>query len=426
MMQMMKTNNSREIAFECLQKVFKHKAFSNILLNEISKKDIPQKFKNLVFAIVHGTIINKILLEKTVSKLIDNKKTNLDIQILLWMSAYQIRFLKTIPLYAVVNEAVSIAKKINPRLSGLVNATLKKVINNEQELFSFNELSEEQRVIIENSLPESFYNLFKEQYGSKIAMKLAKDSTKKPSIYFRVNTLKISFEDFFQTYKQELSLIKTFTKDCLITKVPIVQSRMYAEGLITVQDAASINVVNILDPKLNDHVLDMCAAPGGKVTHISSKLKNTGKVIACEINESKIKLIQQNIDRLGCSNIELICKDATSMKFEEKFDCILLDAPCSGFGVFKRKPEIKLKGYTKNKINEIIQLQSNLLDNAYQNLKVSGEMVYSTCTINKLENQNQIEKFLSRYSNMKKIYEEQLFGYENNTDGFYVCKMIKE
>lgn len=422
----MKIINSREVAFENLKKVFKNKAFSNILLNEVAKTDLPPKFKNLIFAIVHGTITNKILLEKSVNKIIDPKRTNYDVQILLWMSIYQIRFLKTIPLYAVVNEAVTIAKSINPKLAGLVNASLKKVIAQEDELFNYDELSIEEKTCVLNSFPNRLFNLLKNQHGLDNAIKIANDSTIKPLISFRVNTLKISNQDFYNKYKDKFSLIKSNVENCFISKNSIVSSYIYENGLITIQDPASILVVNTLDPKPNTKVFDMCAAPGGKLTHIAMNMENKGTIVAYELNNNKIKLINQNISRLGCLNIELICDDANQISQIEKFDSILLDAPCSGFGVLKRKPEIKINNYDQNKVQEIVDIQKKLLSTAYENLKSNGTLVYSTCTLNRNENQNQIKYFLNKYPDMVIISEEQIFGFENNTDGFYICKMTKK
>lgn len=423
---LVETNNSRIIAFEILKKVFKNKSFSNILLNDVSKMQITEKFKNLIFATVHGTITNQILLDQVSRKLIDVKKTNIDVQILLWMSIYQIRFLKTIPQYAVVNESVIIAKSINHKFSGLMNACLKKVINEEEKLFDFSLLDEVKRTCVENSFPKTLFNLIQKGYGIEIAKKVAIDSKEKPVISFRVNTLKIATDDFFINNQETYELKKSEIKDCLISKKAIVKSPGYINGEITIQDPASILVSNILKPEKNSKVLDMCSAPGGKLTHLSMLMENTGQIIAYEISENKIKLIKENLERLACTNVDLKCGDATLINQKNYFDYILLDAPCSGFGVLKRKPEIKINNIDINSINNIVTIQEKLLDTAYFNLKVNGTMVYSTCTINPAENEMQIKKFISKHKNMEIIEEKQLFGYEINTDGFYICKMIKK
>ncbi|WP_031542064.1 16S rRNA (cytosine(967)-C(5))-methyltransferase RsmB [Mesoplasma photuris] len=419
-------DNSRKQSWEILKNVFSNKSFSNILLNEVSKNQTNEKFKNLTFAIVHGTITYKIYLDYLTKKLIDFKKTPQDIQILLWMSIYQIKFLETIPHYAIVNEAVMLASEVNPKFTGLVNACLKRVIKEKESFFTVDIKDENKRTCVEKGFPFLLFKKIENDYGTDIALKLVEDSVKKPPISFRVNTLKISKEAFIEKYQSEYGLKESDIKDCLIASTSIVKSSMYFEGLITIQDPASILVAQTLNPKENTKVLDMCSAPGGKLTHLGAIMKNTGELQGYEISESKIRLIKENVLRLGLTNIELKNGDARNIDQKESFDSILLDAPCSGFGVLKRKPEIKFNNLDDQSLKEIIELQSQLLDTAYYNLKIGGEMVYSTCSINLDENETQIKKFITKYPNMEIISEKQLFGYENNTDGFYICKMRKK
>ncbi|WP_035358709.1 16S rRNA (cytosine(967)-C(5))-methyltransferase RsmB [[Acholeplasma] multilocale] len=418
-------NNSRKLSWDILKKVFINKSFSNILLNEVSNKNIEDKFKNLVFAIVHGTITYKLYLEYLTSKMVDPKRTPIELQIVLWMSIYQIKFLTTIPHYAIVNEAVNIAKSINPKFAGLTNACLQRVLREGDEFFEIDVKDGYKKMCIENGYPFFLFEKTRKDYGLENAIQICLDSNKKPPISFRVNTLKISTAEFLDKYQEEYQLEESGIKDCLISKFPIVKSNLYKEGLITIQDPASILVAGTLEPKLDSKVLDMCSAPGGKLTHLAAIMNNTGELTGYEISENKIKLIQQNIDRLNVTNTVLKAGDATLINQPEYFDYILLDAPCSGFGVLKRKPEIKFNNISKAALSEIVELQEKLLDTAYKNLKIGGEMVYSTCSINKDENQNQILKFINKYPNMEIISETQLFGFENNTDGFYICKIIK-
>ncbi|SYV95443.1 Sun family protein [Mycoplasma putrefaciens] len=266
--------------------------------------------------------------------------------------------------------------------------------------------------------------MLKQQYDKKILEKIVIDNHQIPLIYFRVNSLKISANQFFAKYKDEFLLEKTNLKDCFIANKAIVNSSLYQNGLITIQDKASILVSQVLNPSLNANVLDMCAAPGSKTTHLSAIMNNTGMILANEISKNKLGLIAENISRLGCQNIKLANLDARQIDRTNYFDFILLDAPCSGFGVLKRKPEIKLN-FDFKQIKQTVKLQAELLESAYHNLKSNGELVYSTCTINKNENQNQIIRFLNKHQDMVKIYEKQIFGFEENTDGFYICKLKK-
>ncbi|WP_043714046.1 16S rRNA (cytosine(967)-C(5))-methyltransferase RsmB [Mycoplasma putrefaciens] len=416
--------NARQTAFKILKKVFINKSYSNILLNSLNQQKLSNQDKDLIFNLVHGTIANKIYLEYLINQLINYKKTQKELQILLWLAIYQLIFLDAIPDYAVVSQSVELAKTISLKASGFVNAILKKFINNLKSYTKIKLANQELELCIKHSFSYSLYLMLKQQYDKKILEKIVIDNHQIPLIYFRVNSLKISANQFFAKYKDEFLLEKTNLKDCFIANKAIVNSSLYQNGLITIQDKASILVSQVLNPSLNANVLDMCAAPGSKTTHLSAIMNNTGMILANEISKNKLGLIAENISRLGCQNIKLANLDARQIDRTNYFDFILLDAPCSGFGVLKRKPEIKLN-FDFKQIKQTVKLQAELLESAYHNLKSNGELVYSTCTINKNENQNQIIRFLNKHQDMVKIYEKQIFGFEENTDGFYICKLKK-
>jgi len=270
--------------------------------------------------------------------------------------------------------------------------------------------------------------LLSRDYGEKNARAVVIDSVEKPLINFRVNTLKTSVNQILNQYQDQFGLTRVVgVDDCLIATKPLVHSHLYTSGEITIQDAASVLVGQVLNPTINSRVLDMCSAPGGKLSHLSALMQNTGMIIAYELNPQRLDLIQQNLVRLGCDNIELKAQDALGAINDKPYDFILLDAPCSGFGVLKRKPEIKLNfNKTGGDFSRLVQVQAELLETAYQVLKKGGVMVYSTCTINKAENQTQIEQFLSRHPDMEMIFNQQLFGFEQATDGFFICKLMKK
>ncbi|WP_434325991.1 16S rRNA (cytosine(967)-C(5))-methyltransferase RsmB [Mycoplasma leachii] len=416
--------NSRSIAFDILKKVFVNKAYSNVLLNKISKKNLNQQDKDFVFNLVHGVISNKIYLDYLLTKLIDVKKTSIDLQIILLISLYQMIYLNSIPNYAIVNESVNLIKTTSQKQANFINAILNKFLRFKDKYLEIDLDNKDLELCILHSFSYELYLMLIKQYDKDIVNQIVVNNQQIPKLYIRINTLKITSEDFFNKYKDIYLLEKTNISDCLIANKTIINSDLYKNGFLTIQDKASILVSQILNPSLNAKVLDMCSAPGGKLTHLSMILKNTGNIIGNEINESKIKLIKENINRLNCLNISLTNMDARKIKQKEEFDYVLLDAPCSGFGVFKRKPEIKLR-FDQVQVNSIINLQEELLESAYYNLKNNGEMVYSTCTINQDENQNQITKFLNRHKDMVKLYEKQIFGFEENTDGFYICKLKK-
>nr|VZR98290.1 Ribosomal RNA small subunit methyltransferase B [Mycoplasma feriruminatoris] len=417
--------NSRSLAFDILKKVFINKAYSNVLLNKVSKLDIDQLEKDFVFNLVHGIISNKIHLDYLLTRLIDLKKTKKELQIILLIGLYQMIYLDNIPNYAIVNETVNLAKTINQKSANFINAILNKFLRFKNKYLEINLDNKDLELCIIHSFSYELYLMLIKQYDKQIVNKIVINNHQIPKLYIRVNTLKITTDQLFNQYKDIYLLEKTNTNDCLVANKTIINSDLYKNGLITIQDKASILVSQILNPSLNTKVLDMCSAPGGKLTHLSMIMNNTGSIIGNELSESKIRLIKENILRLNCLNISLTNMDARDIKQKQEFDYILLDAPCSGFGVFKRKPEIKLR-FDQKQVKSIIKLQSELLESAYYNLKTNGEMVYSTCTINQNENQNQINNFLNKHKNMIKVFEQQIFGFEENTDGFYICKLKKQ
>ncbi len=424
-----KSSNPRHQAWEILIQVLDHHAFSNLLLNEMANNDqLKPVDKNLIFNLVHGVVTWKIYLSYVVNKLIDKKKTPLPVQILLWMGVYQLRYLDGIPAYAVVNESVNLVKTINPKFAGLVNKVLKTLVEQESELYLVQEKNQDKNFCLTYAFPWKLFTLLSRDYGKKNARAVVIDSVAKPLINFRVNTLKTSVDQILNQYQEQFNLSRVVgVDDCLIATKPLVHSQLYTGGEITIQDAASVLVGQTLSPTVNSRVLDMCSAPGGKLSHLSALMQNTGVIIAYELNPQRLELIQQNLVRLGCNNVELRGQNALGAINDEPYDFILLDAPCSGFGVLKRKPEIKLNfNNSGGDFSRLVQTQAELLETAYQVLKKGGVMVYSTCTINKVENQAQIEQFLSHHLDMEVIFKQQLFGFEQATDGFFICKLMKK
>lgn len=413
-------------AWKILVRVFQNQGYSHVLLNQWAQKETDQREKNFVFQLVHGTLTWQPYLNVLAKKLINPKKTPLPVQVLIWLSLYQIYLMDRVPNYAVVNEAVEIAKQKMPRFAKLVNATLQNALRtpNFQTIGASN--NPEAFFALSNGFPPKIYQKMKTDFGSEIARKIVLDSTKKPLYSFRINTLKTTPTTFLKS-KEEIKeqFHQGLTSESFWSDQPLNNSWELENGWITIQDQASILVGSSFELKPEMKVWDMCAAPGGKLTHLAALMQNQGKILATEINEAKIPMIQSNLDRLGVKNVELISQDALDNPKDTDFDAILLDAPCSGLGVLKRKPEIKINFDAKT-LNNLISTQSKLLNQAAKHLKKDGILVYSTCTINRDENQNQIAKFLETHSSWELIEEKQLFGFEHQTDGFYIAKLQKK
>ncbi len=276
-------------------------------------------------------------------------------------------------------------------------------------------------------VPSWVLKMINSHHGEK-AYKDYMSSFKLPStMSLRVNTLKtdmdyiLSKPYFTKSKFSEYGVIYTGEKSLNTLKE-------FLDGKVMVQGESSQLVAPLLDPKENETILDMCAAPGGKTYHIAALMHNTGHIHSIDLYEHRIKLLVQNLPRLGISNVTALAYDSTRLtdKYsKEYFDRILLDAPCSGLGVARRKPDIFLN-LRPNDIDKLVNLQRELIDQAIILLKEKGTLVYSTCTIDKKENESQIKYILEKYPNMKLIEQKTILPSKDIVDGFYFAKLVKE
>ncbi|KXU51618.1 16S rRNA (cytosine967-C5)-methyltransferase [Longibaculum muris] len=413
----------RLIALEILLKYKQEKSYLNLTINSYFQKyELSRSQKDFITRVVYGTVQNQIYLEYVLKPHLKTRVKSYE-KMLLLMSLYQHLMMDAIPDYAIINEAVNLAKKKKGiRTSQFINAVLKQAFLTEPSL---EELSKEERLSIETSHPLWMVKMLCKQYGYSTTQKICQANNEPPLKCARVNTLLTSQDELL---KDELWQKGKLAKDALYYQGGnIAYTKEFQEGLVTIQDESSQLVAPYLSPKPGDYVLDMCAAPGSKTTHLAALMHNQGKIDAYDLYEHKIPLIQQQLTRLQVSIVDVKAYDST--KLIElypplTFDKILLDAPCSGLGVLARKPEIKY--HESNAMDEIIQIQQKLLENAYPLLKNGGNIVYSTCTINKKENEKQIQAFIKRHPDMKVIKEQTILSFEYHSDGFYMCLLEKE
>lgn len=260
-------------------------------------------------------------------------------------------------------------------------------------------------------------------YGSERAIKYCEINNLPPHNVARINTLKAKHQDLVDAgFIQSENVDSAYFYNGNIAKLDA-----FINGLVTIQDESSQCVAPLLNPKPGDIILDMCSAPGSKTTHIAQLMMNKGKIYAYDLHENKINLINNASNRLGVKIIKATAHDSKKLldiHSEGEFDKILLDAPCSGFGVFRRKPDMKIRDIQAS-LDEIIELQAQLLETAYKLLKIGGTLVYSTCTLNKNENDKQIEKIIKKYSNIELVESKTIFPNDFNSDGFFIAKLSK-
>lgn len=414
--------NLREKAYRILIDICVHKKYSHLVLKDAMDSFSVQD-KGLISNIVYGTLQNYMYLDYQWKEYCD-KPVKKEIEILINMSVYQLQFLDRVPAYAITNDAVEIAKfKYDGKFEKFVNAILRRVIKNGKRKVVG---SEDEILSIETSFPLWLIKMWNKQYGEEITRKLCFDALKTPNQVVRVNSIKATKAELLE--KEDFYSEANLSPDALLFKMgSIALGEDFKYGLVSVQDEASQMVSIFLNPVSEDLVLDMCSAPGSKTAHMAALMKNKGKIKALELHEHRVELIKATMRRLGCINVEAYACDSTkaSQMFEEEsFDKVLLDAPCSGYGVLKRKSDIKYHMKSED-MDSIIKVQSQLLDEAYKMLKDQGTMVYSTCTLNKKENELQIKRFLDAHPACELIEEKTIFPYEYNTDGFYMAKITK-
>ena len=445
-------DKAREVALKTLYRINNEGAYSNIALDEeISKnaQKLNAKDIGLISEIVYGVITWKLTIDEIIKKYskIRLKKISPWILDILRLSIYQIVFLDKIPKSAAVNEGVNLAKRYGHRSSsGFANAILRKVEKQDYEDFK-NIKDEKERLSKQYSMPLwSIEELMGEGLELEKIEEICISSNIRPKVSIRINTLKTNKEELKHILENEnIKATDGILKDFLVLDKAknIEKLESFKNGLFTVQDEAAGLTSLILDPKKGESILDACSSPGGKTTYIAQLVENEGQIIAFDIHEHRTRLVEQNAKRLGVNIIETKVQDAS--KFEEKyvnkFDKILLDVPCLGIGVLKRKPDIKWQK-KKEDVKEISEIQYKILENCTKYLKPKGELVYSTCSILKEENENLIKRFLQKNKEFKleKIenIEEEFFKkylkneqflqvYQNKkTDGFFICKLFKK
>ena len=361
------------------------------------------------------------------------KKIHNHVLLILEIGIYNIHFLETRD-YATVDKLVDLTKKKNKRSTGFVNAILRGFIRDEKEIVKIYETDDIKSLSIRYSFPEEITRYIYDFYGMDYTKAYLRDAGRIKDISIRVNELKTNRDNIKNLLVNEGFEIEDgkISQNGLLVKNPagLAASQLFKEGYFTIQQEASMKAVEVLDPKENSKILDLCAAPGTKTTYIGEYTKNTGQIIANDISKAKNKLILENIDRLGLKNISLTNYDASTFisDFENKFDYVLVDAPCSGLGVVGRKPEIRYNR-TKETIVRLAELQKEILEKAINYLKNGGYLVYSTCTLGPLENRNNF-KYLMDNKDLELIQIDDLDfieykSFEANTDGFFISKFRK-
>lgn len=443
-------DKTREIALKVLYKIEEEKAYSNIILNKYisdNKSILDQKDIGLLSEIVYGVTTWKLTLDYIIQKYskIKLKKISPWIINILRMGIYQIIFLDKIPKSAAVNESVTLAKRYGHKASSsFVNAILRKIEKKDYlEIQNIEDIQE--RISKTTSMPIWIVKqLLKERNNIDEVKMICESLLERPKLTVRRNSLKttkIEFEKLlvknqiiYENIKLKNEENEEFPSDFyILEKVRDIENmELFKNGYLTVQDFSAGLSAFYLKPKKGENVLDACSAPGGKTTYLAEIMENVGEIEAWDIHKQRTNLVEENARRLGISIITTKQKDATIFyeEYVDKFDKILLDVPCMGIGVIKRKPDIKWQK-TEVDVEIITKIQSEILDNCSKYVKKGGTIIYSTCSILKEENQNIIMKFLKNnkdFSIQKIIKNKEFLDIlpDEKQDGFFIAKLQKK
>jgi 16S rRNA (cytosine967-C5)-methyltransferase len=445
-------SDARTLAVKILTRVERTDSYLEKLIDyEIKTEALNDYDKSLLNEICHGVIRWMRRLDWFLNGFYRGQweKCMPEIKNTLRVALYQILFLNKIPDYAAVNEATEFVKRISTQKhADVVNGLLRTIIRTKEELiYPTREIDEVKYLGIMQSHPNWMVKRWIQRFGFDEAEKLAESNNKRPILTIRINTLKTTKEEFLKSLAEK-NIVYRFCKYAENFVTLRLMSKIYLDedfknGSYAIQDESAGIVSLLLNPRPDDVILDMCAAPGGKSTHMAQLLHNKGRIIAVDKYDAKIKMLKTNAERLGVTNIEFVQDDAAEFTQEvitsQKFDKILLDVPCSGLGVLSKKPDIRWK----REIEDIIglsKMQRKLLESASNYVKDGGVIVYSTCTTEPEENMDVVKDFLashpefviddaSRYISKDLVNSDgciETFPHRHNIDGSFAVRLVKK
>ncbi|MDI3546422.1 MAG: rRNA (cytosine967-C5)-methyltransferase [Halanaerobiales bacterium] len=440
--------NTRRMAIRILQEI-EEGAYSNLVLDRELKKVRDKRDRGLITELVYGVLRQQKRLDYLISQLSSRplRKIEQPVLLALRLGIYQLEFLDRIPERAAVNETVNAIKGLVKRGGvGFTNGLLRGFIR-EREQFSY---PDDPLLYLSTyySHPEWMVRLWLERYGYDDTLRLLQVNNRQPDLNIRRNSLKVSTEEFLsgleaagvEVERSPISDSYTIRNLDNVESIPL-----FKEGGFMIQGAAAILTGHILSPEPGMRILDMAAAPGGKTTHLAQLMENKGEIVALDIYDHKLKLIQENCQRLGVKIVKTLKRDGSKFRCGDAFDMILVDAPCSGLGLVRQKPEIKWNKSPAD-LEKLPSIQLSMLNNALNLLKASGILLYSTCTLAWEENQGLVHKFIAANrervelldigQDLKRLGLDgylktspegylELFPPDSGTEGFFIAKFRK-
>ena len=434
--------NIRELVLEILMQVTKEGEYSHLVIRSVLEKYqyLEKQERAFLTRVSEGTLEYMIELDYIINQFSKVKVNKMKpvIRNIMRMSVYQLKYMDSVPASAACNEAVKLAKRKGfSSLSGFVNGVLRNIARNlDQITYPKEEEDPVQFLSVCYSMPEWIVTKWIRDYGMEQTKETLSAFLTDAPIMIRTNCTKISPDALEERLKSEHVTVKKVTLEdakeldyaFLISDFDYLNALpSFQEGLFYVQDISSMMVAEYADPKEGDVVVDVCAAPGGKSIHIAEKLNGTGMVFARDLTEYKVSLIEENIARHQLANIKAQQQDALVLdeSMIGKADIVVADLPCSGLGVMRKKTDIKYK-MDEAKQKDLEKLQREMLAVVHKYVRAGGTLLYSTCTINRGENEENAAWFLKEYPEFELVKSKQFFPKKEYGDGFFLAKFIRK
>ena len=416
----------RGAAVKILNRVDRTDSYLDKLIDaELRSNEYNDFDKALLNEIVHGVLRWQSKLDWVLNGFFHGNfsKAEVTVRNTLRTALYQILFLEKVPDHAAVNEAVEFMKRIRgEKAGGLVNGVLRNIIRNKEGIH-YPDVQNDAALYLSTmySHPIWMVKRWMNRFGFYETEKMLESNNKKPGLTLRVNTMKTTVDDFMKMFDlqnisyERSAFLPTFLRTPTFTNIS--QSEIFKRGFFTIQDESAGIAATLVDAHPGETVIDLCSAPGGKTTFLAEAMKNEGKIIAVDKYRTRLDRVSSSCERLGISIVECVAADGVEYQ-GSKADKVIVDAPCSGLGILSKKPDIKLKRELRD-INELVDIQTQLLENASSLVKDGGAMVYSTCTIEPEENFGIVKQFLAHHPDFSIDHAGQYVNKEIvSADGF--------
>ncbi len=427
----------RELVLDILIEVNEKEQYSHLVIRDVLNKYqyLEKQERAFLTRLAEGTIEHMLEMDFIINSFskVKVKKMKPLIRNLLRMSVYQLKYMDAIPDAAVCNEAVKLAKKRGfGQLRGFVNGVLRNIARELDKLQYPDEKLEPARFLeVTYSVPMWMVEQWIRDYGYEKTKVICKSFLEERPITIRTNLLRIQPEELKARLEAEgvtVKAVPALSYAFEISGFDYLQALdSFVEGLFYVQDISSMMVAETAAPEKGSYIIDVCAAPGGKSSHLAEKMEGTGTVEARDLTEYKVSLMDENIERHGLKNMNAVQMDATILDKDSvnKADVLICDLPCSGLGVMGKKTDIRYK-MTAEKQQDLVKLQRQILSTVHAYVKTGGTLVYSTCTIHKDENEGNVAWFLKEHPEFELVSKEQMFPGETYHDGFFIAKMVRK